>query len=74
MTARAGYRRGLFIVRWVIRSQKMTDAPPFSCFCPVMLLLFAAPASNKARKYGVTCAPACIFPVIYREPLMRRWS
>jgi hypothetical protein len=34
-----------------------------------MLLLIAAPASNKARKYGVICAPACIFPVIYREPL-----
>jgi hypothetical protein len=45
----------------------MTDAPPFSCSCPVIVLLFAAPASNKARKYGVICAPACIFPVVYRE-------
>src|ERR1700730_14867977 len=46
----------------MIRLQKMTDAPPFSCSCPVIALLFAAPASNKARKYGVICAPACIFP------------
>jgi hypothetical protein len=53
MTARAGCRCGLFIVRCVIRSQKMTDAPPFSCSCPVIALLFAAPASQKARKYGV---------------------
>src|SRR6516165_12696157 len=36
--------------------------PPFSCSCPVMLLLFAAAASNKARKYGMIGAPACIFP------------
>jgi hypothetical protein len=70
MTARAGYRCGLFIVRCVIRSQKMTDAPPFSCSCPVIALLFAAAASKKARKYGVICAAACIFPVIYREPLL----
>jgi hypothetical protein len=41
---------------------KMTDAPPFSCSCPVIALLFAAAASNKARKYGVICAAACIFP------------
>jgi hypothetical protein len=40
----------------------MTDASPFSCSCPVIVLLFAAPASNKVRKYGVICAPACIFP------------
>jgi hypothetical protein len=42
---------------------KMTDAPPFflflSCYrpvicsCPVIALLFAAPAAKKARKYGV---------------------
>jgi hypothetical protein len=61
MTARAGYRCGFFVA---LRDPlaKMTHAPPFSCFSPVIALLFAAPASKKARKYGAICAPACIFP------------
>jgi hypothetical protein len=66
MTARAGYRCGLFIARCMIREKK-TDAPRFSCFRPVIVLLFAAPASNKAHKYGVICAPACIFPCCLQQ-------
>jgi hypothetical protein len=61
MTARAGYRCGFFVA---LRDPlaKMTHAPPFSCFSPVIALLFAVPASKKARKYGAICAPACILP------------
>jgi hypothetical protein len=61
MTARAGYRCGFFVA---LRDPlaKMTDVPPFSCSCPVIALLFAAAASKKARKCGVICAAACIFP------------
>jgi hypothetical protein len=51
-----------------------TGAPPFSCSCPDIVLLFAAPASNKARKYGVICVPACISPVVYRQAAVRRGS
>jgi hypothetical protein len=48
--------------RALVIREKKTDAPPFSCFRPVIVLLFAAPASNKAHKYGAISAPACIFP------------
>jgi hypothetical protein len=66
MTARAGHRCGL--------SYRALRDPPenndcrvaFSCFRPVILLLFAAPASKKARKYGVISAAACIFSCYLR--------